>query len=243
MTRSSFKSAPSLKFVIASMVMLSPCLGGCAVAVVGGLAAAGGAGYEAAQERGVNGTYNDMNLMAAINNKLNNQYGNITTTVYGDQVLLTGSSPTPQAKAQADQTARQTPGVRALYDEIQVGPNEDAGGLANDSWISARVRSDLVFDADIRSSNYTIETDRGSVYLMGSARSQGELDKATQHARYVPGVQRVVSYIGIRYGEPNGSQPATAQAAPPPPMAASGGVNGYRPPSAANAPIQVQKLN
>ena len=241
MTRPSFKFAPSLKFAIASTLLLAPCLGGCAVAVVGGIAAAGGAGYEAAQERGVNGTYSDMDLMATINNKLNNRYGNISTTVYGDKVLLTGSSPTQQAKAQADQIARQTPGVRALYDNIQVGPNEDPGGLANDTWISAQVRSDLVFDPDIRSGNYTVETDRGSVYLMGSARSQAELDKATQHARYVPGVQRVVSYAEVRYGAPYGTPPATAQAAPPPPMA-SGGVSAYAPPSS-NASIQVQKLN
>jgi osmotically-inducible protein OsmY len=241
MTRPSFKFAPFVKFAIASTLLLSPCLAGCAVAVVGGVAAAGGAGYEAAQERGVNGTYDDINLTATINNHLNNQYGNITTTVYGGNVLLTGSSPSPQAKAQAEQIARATPGVRALYDEIQVGPVEDAGGLANDTWISARVRSDLVFDSDIRSGNYTIETDRGSVYLMGSARSQAELDKVTQHARYVPGVQRVVSYAEVRYGEPYGTPPATAQAAPPPPMA-SGGVSAYAAPSS-NSSIQVQKLN
>jgi hypothetical protein len=132
--------------------------------------------------------------------------------------------------------------VRALYDEIQVGPVEDAGGLANDTWISTRVRSDLVFDANIRSGNYTIETDRGSVYVMGSARSQAELDDVTQHARYVPGVQRVVSYAEVRYGEPYGAAPATAQAAPPPPMASSGGVTAYAPPSS-NSSIQVQKLN
>ena len=240
MTRPSFKFAP-LTFAIASVVLLSPGLGGCAVAVIGGVAAAGGAGYEAAQERGVNGAYDDINLTAAINNHLNNQYGNITTTVYAGKVLLTGSSPSPQAKAQAEQIARSTPGVRALYDEIQVGPIEDAGGLANDTWISTRVRSDLVFDANIRSGNYTIETDRGSVYVMGSARSQAELDDVTQHARYVPGVQRVVSYAEVRYGAPYGAAPATAQVAPPP-MASSGGVTAYAPPSS-NSSIQVQKLN
>ena len=238
MTRSSFKIA------MVSTLLLSPCLGGCAVAVVGGLAAAGGAGYEAAQERGVNGTYSDMNTTAEINNTLNNKYGNITTTVYAGKVLLTGSSPTPQAKFQAEQIARQTPGVATMFDEIQVAPNEDAEGLAKDAWITAQVRSNLVFDADIRSGNYTIETDHQSVYLMGSARSQAELDKATQHARYVPGVQRVVSYVDIRYGEPNGQPPATAQAMPPRSSYAPSGpptTSPYGPPSS-NAPIQVQKL-
>ena len=240
MTRFSFKVA------ILSTGLLSPLLGGCAAAVVGGMAAAGGTGYEAAQERGINGTIDDMSMQTKISSALNGQYGMVNTTVYAGQVLLTGSSPNPQAKFQAEQVARNAaPGIRAIYNEIQVGANEDGWQLAKDDWITARVRSDLVFNGDIRSGNYTIETDRGSVYLLGSARSQAELDKATQAARYVPDVQRVVSYVQVRYGEPNGPPPATAQAGPPP-MGYSGMNQSYVPPSGpppANAPIQVQKLN
>jgi osmotically-inducible protein OsmY len=213
------------------------------------MAAAGGVGYEAAQERGVNGTYGDMNLTSEVNNTLNNQYGNITTTVYAGKALLTGSSPTPQAKAQAVQVASRVPGITRVFDEIQVAPTEDPGGLAQDTWITAQVRSGIVFDADIRSGNYTIETDRLSVYLMGSARSQAELDRATQHARYVPGVQRVVSYVDVRYGDPTAPPPVAAQA-PPPPVTAPASPRAYSAvpstpssgPSSYNAPIQVQKL-
>jgi osmotically-inducible protein OsmY len=243
MTRSSFKVA------IVATLALSPLLGGCAAAVVGGMAAAGGAGYEAAQERGVNGTFDDMQKQSQISSALNGQYGTVNTTVYGGQVLLTGSSPNPQAKFQAEQVARNAaPNAKAIYNEIRVGPNEDGMQLAKDDWITARVRSDLVFNADVRSGNYTIETDGGAVYLLGSARSQAELDRATQLARYVPGVQRVVSYVQVRYGEPNGVPPGTGQAAmPPPPPAYGGGTNqSYAPPSGpppSNAPIQVQKLN
>jgi osmotically-inducible protein OsmY len=242
----------SFKFAIASTLLLSPLLGGCAVAVIGGLAAAGGAGYEAAQERGVNGTFDDMNLHSRINNALNNQYGDITTTIYDGKVLLTGSSPNPQARAQAEQVAR-AQGVSAVFNEITVGPVEDPTDYAKDSWITGRVRSELMFDADVRSGNYTIETDRQSVYLLGSARSQAELDKATQLARYVPGVQRVVSYVDVRYGSPTGGAPPTAQAAPPPGSrsgyAASGSYQSnpsYAAPggrTTSNAPIQVQRLN
>ncbi len=87
----------SFKFAFASTVLLSPLLGGCAVAVVGGMAAAGGVGYTAAQERGVNGTYDDMSVQAQINNTLNSRYGNITATVYGGQALLTGVEPRPRS--------------------------------------------------------------------------------------------------------------------------------------------------
>jgi osmotically-inducible protein OsmY len=217
--------------------------------VIGGLAAAGGVGYEAAQERGVNGTYSDMNVTSEVNNALNNKYGNITATAYAGKVLLTGSSPSPQAKAQAVQVATRVPGVSRVYDEIQVAETEDPGGLAQDTWISAQVRSGLMFDTDIRSGNYTIETDRQSVYLLGSARSQAELDRATQHARYVPGVQRVVSYVDVRYGDPTATPPVTAQGPPPPVTAPAtarpyGAATNTAPsgPSTYNAPIQVQKL-
>ena len=243
MTRPSFQVLPSFGLVIASTLLLSPLLGGCAVAVVGGVAAAGGAGYEAAQERGVNGTFDDFNLQSQINNAMNNRFGDVTTTVYAGKVLLTGSSPTPLAKYQAEQIARATPGVAGVFNEIDVGPSEEAWQVAKDAWITARVRSDLVFDANVRSSNYTIETDRQSVYLMGSARSQAELERAAQLARYVPGVQRVVSYVDIRYGEPNGVQPGTAQASIPAARAGGAMSTPAAPAPSASAPIQVQRLN
>src|SRR5436189_191616 len=77
-----------------------------------------------------------------------------------------------------------------------------------DAWISSRLRTGLVFNASIRSVNYTIETVNKSVYLIGSARSQTELDEATTMARNTPDVKRVVSYVDIRPGVPVAAQPA-----------------------------------
>jgi osmotically-inducible protein OsmY len=219
---------------------LTPWLQGCAVAVIGGVAAAGGVGYEAAQERGLNGEYDDVKTKANIAGTLAAQYGDITATVYWGRVLLTGSSPTEQQKSQAEQAVSHLPGVRAVYNEILVDQPMTPWDLAQDAWINARVHSDLVLDTDIRSGNYTVETDHRSVYLIGSARSQDELERAAQLARYVPGVQRVVSYVEIRSGVPGGAQPGLAQAGiPPAPTDMS------QPPAvspSSSAPIQVQKL-
>ncbi len=226
------------------VLALTPALGGCVgVAVVGGLAAAGGAGYEAGQERGVNGAYSDFNTKTAILGSLHNDYGEINANVYQGRVLLTGTTPDPGQKAQAEQVARSTPGVTAIYNEIEVGPAPQPWETAKDGWISTRVRSEMMVDPDVRSPNFTIETDHQAVYLLGSARSQYELDRATQIARFVPGVQRVVSYVDIRTGVANAAPlPGPSQAsAPPPPRGGSSG--SYSSPSSpSNAPIQVQKL-
>jgi hypothetical protein len=69
-----------------------------------------------------------------------------------------------------------------------------------------------MLDPDIRSGNYTIDTENGSVYLIGSARSQAELERATRIARYITGVKQVVSYVELRPGTPIAAQPMPSAA-------------------------------
>src|ERR1700693_2797998 len=196
---------PVLSFAYA--VLLSFALSGCAgVLLVGGLGAAARGGYVAAQERGVNGAYDDFNVKTEIAQAFLKptpllQQG-ITTSVYEGRVLLAGRVDRPEMKAEANRVVSAVPGVRALFDEIEVAPAEGVWYDAQDAWIAARVRSELVLDPEIRSVNYTVDTENGSVYLIGSARSQYELDRAARIARYVPGVKRVVSYVEIRSGAP-----------------------------------------
>jgi osmotically-inducible protein OsmY len=224
--------------VIGCITALPLAVGGCAAGLVaGGLAAAAGGGYAAGQERGVNGAVDDFAVKAEIEQNLVKanpqlQQG-VTTTVYGGRVLLTGRVATPEMKATAEQIASSTPNVRGVYDELEVASSESMWDDAKDAWITTRVRSEMVLDPDIRSVNYTIDTANGSVYLIGSARSQTELDKATRIARFVPGVKRVVSYVEIRGGAPVASMPAAPSygAMAPPPG-----------PASPRSPIEVQKL-
>jgi osmotically-inducible protein OsmY len=224
---------------LATGLGLSLALCGCPVAIVGGLAAAGGAGYAANQERGVNGTADDLAIKSNIETAWA-QAGpgfppDFTATVYQGRSLLTGDAPTPRVKAEAAEIASRVPGVRAVYNEIEVAPDETPWDSTKDAWITTQVRSDLMF-SNIHSVNYLVETADHSVYLIGSARSQAELDHATGLAREVPGVRRVVSYVQIRPGEPPGSPlsgpPATAEGPPGPdaPMAAP------------TTPVEVQRL-
>jgi osmotically-inducible protein OsmY len=204
-----FRSVICLVLTLALPILL----GGCPVAIVGGLAAAGGAGYAANQERGVTGTVDDLTIKTNIQNAwlqvnpLLQRDFNIT--VYEGRTLLTGTAPNPEIKAQATQIASQIPGVRSIYDEIEVAPSEGAWQSVRDTWISAQLRSNLVFNGEVRSVNYTIDTVNGSVYLIGSARSQAELDRVTDVARNVPYVKRVVSYVEVRPGAPVAAQPGT----------------------------------
>jgi len=226
---------PIISVVLA--LALPVALGGCPAAIIAGLGAAGGAGYTANQERGTGGSVDDFKIKTNIQSAWLNanplMQRDLSVTVYEGRVLLTGAAPDPQFKAQAKEVASRVPGVRVVYDEIEVAPSESAWDSAKDSWISTRVRTELAFTPDVRSVNYTVETANKSVYLIGSARSQAELDIATNAARTTPDVKRVVSYVEIRAGSP-----VTAQSAPTPSGAPSAGA----PSAAPTTPVEVQKL-
>ena len=233
------RAMPNFRNVLGGLLILSlPFeLGGCPAAIVGGLAAAGGAGYTANQERGAGGSVDDFKIKTNIQNawmKANPlMQTNLTINVYEGRTLLTGTAPTPEFRAQAKEIASQVPGVRTVYDEIEVSPPESAWDSTKDTWITSRVRTELAFNPDVRSVNYTIETANKSVYLIGSARSQAELDIATNAARTTPDVKRVVSYVEVRPGVPVAAKPG-----PPPTNAPSPAAPAAAPATA----VEVEKL-
>src|SRR5215472_2120931 len=230
----------SFRQIIGSVIIvgLPVALGGCPAAIVAGLGAAGGAGYAANQERGTGGSVDDFKIKTNIQNAWLNtnplMQRDLSVTVYEGRVLLTGAAPDPQFKAQAKEVASRVPGVRAVYDEIEVAPDESTWESAKDTWITSRVRTELAFNPNVRSVNYTIETVNKSVYLIGSARSQAELDTATNAARTTPEVKRVVSYVEVRPGVPVAAKPG----APPPANAPSPAAPAAAPATA----VEVEKL-
>ncbi|MGD9615836.1 MAG: BON domain-containing protein [Alphaproteobacteria bacterium] len=228
---------------LAAVLGLPLMLGGCVGAVVvGGLAAAAGGGYVAGQERGADGLASDFAITTDIRQALAKTDPKldaaVTATVYEGRVLLTGQVPAPEMKLAAVRLARENRYVRAVHDEIEVTGNDTFWDDAKDGWISTQLRSEMVLDPDIRGVNYMIETENGSVYLIGSARTPRELERVTDIARRVRGVKRVVSYVELRSGAPVAAGGPIASG-PTPLMPPPGPA---RPAAAPRTPIEVEKL-
>ena len=64
--------------------------------------------------------------------------------------------------------------------------------------VAAQLRARLVGDAAIASINYSIETVNGSVYLIGIAQHQAELDRVVAYARNIRYVRRVLNYMRLK---------------------------------------------
>jgi len=144
----------------------------------------------------------------------------VSATTYNNDLLITGIVPNQQMKDAAERLAHQIQGVSKIYNEVQVGQPTNFGQDARDNYVSNALRAQLLADAQVRSSNYTVHTLNGIVYIMGYARNAPERDLVLSYARNLSNVNQVKSYIEV--GNESGSAPAAAPArnapssAPPP---------------------------
>ncbi|WP_290610432.1 BON domain-containing protein [Arsukibacterium sp. UBA3155] len=116
---------------------------------------------------------------------------NIGVTSYNGIVLLTGQVNSNSIKQQAELLVKDTPGVRDIHNQIRLGNSTSLSTRTRDSWITTKVKSQLLTDDDVSGLNITVVTENAEVFLMGLV-SGAEADKAVDIARNVEGVARVV---------------------------------------------------
>jgi osmotically-inducible protein OsmY len=115
---------------------------------------------------------------------------------YNRQVLLTGEVPNEQAKQTAEQVVSRVDNVKGIINELAVMPNTTLAQRSNDTLITGKVKASLIDERDLYVGAFKVVTERSVVYLMGRV-TQREADKATQIARTISGVQRVVRSFEI----------------------------------------------
>ena len=208
------------KFALLSVVAASSMvLSSCTMLAVGAGTAVGAA---AVQEGGLSRAASDARIQTEINSLWFRHNMDIFTkldlTINQGRVLITGVVQDPQHRVDAVRLAWQPAGVLQVINEIKVAGSEGIIGYAKDVWISGRLRTALIMDSDIESINYSIDTVQGSIYLMGFAQNQQELNRVIEKARTIENVKQVVNYVKI-VGAPD------LPAGTPPPE--FGGAGGY----------------
>lgn len=182
-------------FLVAVCFLLS----GCASAVIGGAATAGIASL---QERGLSGAASDFRIQTDINNLWLQHsvdlFSGLDLLVNEGRVLITGSVPEPQLLVEAVRLAWQVAGVREVINEAKVAEASSLGSYADDAWINAQIRAQLLFAGSVSHINYSIETVNRHVYLMGIAQNQAELDRVLDIARTTARVAQVTSHVRVK---------------------------------------------
>jgi len=78
------------------------------------------------------------------------------------------------------------------------GSGEKTGTYVDDSWITTKVKSDMLAAKDVSSTHISVTTTKGVVILTGTAANAQESTKAAEIARNVSGVKGVENDLRIQ---------------------------------------------
>lgn len=116
---------------------------------------------------------------------------NISVTSYNGIVLLTGQAPSDAARQEAEQIVSQVRKVRKIHNEVKISGISSALARTNDTWLTTKVKGELLINESIDGARIKVVTDSSTLYLMGLV-SQQEADRAVEIVRSIAGVEKIV---------------------------------------------------
>lgn len=75
------------------------------------------------------------------------------------------------------------------------GSGQRTGEYVDDSWITTKVKSEMIADKAVDARHISVDTTNGVVTLAGTASNWTEANKAAEIAHSIKGVQRVQNNI------------------------------------------------
>jgi osmotically-inducible protein OsmY len=182
------------KFALTVILMSSALmLQGCVAAVIG---AGATATVKVASDPRTAGTQvDDTTLNSKIGMKLKDNASEfvgsrISTSVYDSNVLLTGQGNNEQSM-KAESLVAEIDGIKKIFNQIRIGKIIGAGTITNDTWITTKVKSQLILNADTKARKIKVVTENSEVFLMGIV-TQEEGRVAAEVASKVSGVKKVI---------------------------------------------------
>lgn len=110
-------------------------------------------------------------------------------TVFNHDILLVGHVPSQAVRRKVSELMRVLHNKRHLYNELVV--TKERGDFFTDTWITTKICSQMLSDANINPKQFKVVTSDGVVYLMGDVIPE-QAEIAVMYARQWSEVRRVV---------------------------------------------------
>lgn len=118
----------------------------------------------------------------------------INVVAYNGKILLIGQAPSDYVKDQARNITAGVNGVAHVYNEIRIGQKIGVTQIGQDSWITTKIKSQLLANAQVKATEVKVITENGEVFLMGKL-SNAQINAASNVAKHTRGVVRVVKVV------------------------------------------------
>ena len=115
--------------------------------------------------------------------------------VLDGRIFITGKINDLDEKLKITKLAWETEGVRSVKNDLKVKEKFNFKQSAKDLLITAQLRTALVFNKQIKSANYNIDTYKKKIYIYGIANSEDERKEVINEAKQILDVEDVIASI------------------------------------------------
>jgi osmotically-inducible protein OsmY len=121
----------------------------------------------------------------------------VKSKVLDGRIFLTGKVDNPEEKLKLTKLAWETDGVRSVRNDIKIKEKFNFKQSAKDILITSQLRTALIINKNIKSTNYQIDTYKKKIYIYGIAITFEEKNEVVNEAKEVLDVKDVVASILI----------------------------------------------
>ena len=119
----------------------------------------------------------------------------INTKVLDGRIFITGKVDDPEEKLQITKMAWETNGVRSVKNNIIIKEEFNFKQSAKDLLITSQLRTAMIVNKKIKSTNCNIDTYKKKIYIYGIAQDKDEMKQVIQEAKSILDVDKVVASI------------------------------------------------
>tara|TARA_Y100000996_G_scaffold385026_1_gene342103 strand:+ start:491 stop:1084 length:594 start_codon:yes stop_codon:yes gene_type:complete len=119
----------------------------------------------------------------------------VKTKVLDGRIFLTGKVDNPEEKLQLTKLAWETNGARSVRNDLKIKEEFDFKQSAKDILITSQLRSAMIFNKNIKATNYQIDTYKKKIYVYGISLTSDEKDLVISEAKEILDVEDVIASI------------------------------------------------
>ena len=119
----------------------------------------------------------------------------LNVKVIDGRIFITGKVDEPEEKLQITKLAWETKGTRSVKNDIKIKEKFNFKQSAKDLLITSQLRTALIFNKEIKATNYQIDTYKKKIYIYGIAHTKDERKKVINEAKEILDVEDVIASI------------------------------------------------
>jgi len=135
------------------------------------------------------------NLVARLTLKEKKYFISIKAQVLDGRIFLTGSVDNPEEKLQITKLAWEIEGARSVKNDIKIKEKFNFKRSAKDVLITSQLKTAMIFNKNIKSANYNVDTYKKKIFIYGIALTSDERKEVIIEAKKILDVEDVITSI------------------------------------------------